>query len=150
MNMCVSAHARASCVSSRTLASVCASGHVCFRLGLFVRPRACVRGGSWLCLFGLCGPRLRAAPICSGEIWYVQAFAPYAIAIVYIEILPNSTSRAAWEALMSEEYGRPVAMRNAYGSAQRSYSDPPFWGMSYTAGSNGSLVRSRLRTCMFV
>ena len=51
---------------------------------------------------------------------------------------------------MSEEYGRPVAMLNAYGSAQRSYSDPPFWGMSYTAGSNGSLVRSRLRTCMFV
>ena len=72
-----------------------------------------------------------------------QALAPFAITIVYVEILANVTAREAWEARLSTEYGHAVVLMDAYGTAPRSSSSPPFWGVSYTAagGSNGSLVR---------
>ena len=70
-----------------------------------------------------------------------QSLAPYFISVAVIDILPNATSRAAWEERISLEYGRSVVMRGAYDNARPSDNAAPFWGITYTAGSNGSLVR---------
>jgi hypothetical protein len=80
----------------------------------------------------------------------MQALSPYAIAVVYIEVLPNVSARIAWEARLSAEYGRTVVMLDAYDNAVRTYTDPPFWGMTYLAGANGSLVHARARARLHV
>lgn len=71
-----------------------------------------------------------------------QVLQPYALVLLYVEILPTAAARAAWEARLTTEYGRHVFMRDAYSEARPADSTPPlFWG--YAAGSNGSLVRAR-------
>ena len=79
-----------------------------------------------------------------------QALAPYAIAVTYIEVLPNATARGAWEARMSADYGRDVVLSDANGSAvQQAHVDGPCWGVSYAAGpgSNGTLVCPHCAHC---
>jgi hypothetical protein len=71
-----------------------------------------------------------------------QALAGYYVSMGIIEVLPNASARAAWEAQLSLEYGRPVAMRGAYDNTRPPDSAAPYWGITYTAGSNGSLVRA--------
>jgi hypothetical protein len=68
---------------------------------------------------------------------------PYAIVLSYVEILPTAGSRAAWEARLTAEYGRPVVMRDAYSETRPLDRAVPFWGASYVAGANNTLVCGR-------